>query len=158
MAKPDVFALAKTGMNGFLFACVGIDFNGSPLTVLSTLARLGDDPWLKAASWERMSRAAARANLAASIGVMPLRPEDLDAASATAERLIDLLFDPVRAESFTARSPTGLTLKPMPVVVICLMIGLVFVFALAAAQQVFGVGPSSAEPGPVVPSLTDTVH
>ena len=45
MAAADVFVFKNSGLNAFLFAEVGTELNGSPLTILSVLARLGQDPW-----------------------------------------------------------------------------------------------------------------
>ncbi len=92
MASSDVFVLPKSNLNGFLFAAIGTEENGSSLTVLSTLARLGEDPWAKAASWASMSKDAAVDALAACIAQMPLSRTDLQNAPATAARLVALLF------------------------------------------------------------------
>ncbi len=87
----DVFALDRMGLNAFLFAEIGTEPDGSRLTILSALARLGRDPWETAADWAKMSRAAAGEALSACIAQMPVGPEDLAAAPATAARLITLL-------------------------------------------------------------------
>ena len=91
MPDCDIFALDRAGFNGFLFAGIGSEANGSSLTVLSALARLGEDPWALAASWAAMSHAAAAEALAACIRQMPLMPTDLRAAPHTAARLVLLL-------------------------------------------------------------------
>ncbi len=57
MAKADVFALKNSGLEAFLLAEVGTEWNGSGLTVLSLLARLGKDPWAEAATWSKLPRA-----------------------------------------------------------------------------------------------------
>ena len=49
----------------FLFASVGEDRNGYIVTVLSTLARLGLDPWEETAELVTLGRGAARARLGA---------------------------------------------------------------------------------------------
>ncbi|MDQ2804184.1 MAG: hypothetical protein M3Y41_16470 [Pseudomonadota bacterium] len=56
---PDAFALKNSGLDAFLYADVGAELNGSPLTVLSVLARLGNDPWAQAAGWAALPTAAA---------------------------------------------------------------------------------------------------
>lgn len=91
MPSRDVFALDRSGFNGFLFAAIGTEAGGSRLTVLSALARLGEDPWAKAAMWARMPEAASREALAATIAQMPVTPEDQLAAADTAARLVQLL-------------------------------------------------------------------
>jgi hypothetical protein len=97
MAYPDAFALNNSVVNDFLFAGVGEELNGSPLTVLSLLARLGEDPWAQAAKWANSPRAAAIDGLAKAILLMPLAPHALADARATASRLVLLL--PARADA-----------------------------------------------------------
>ncbi|WP_158742718.1 hypothetical protein [Acidisphaera sp. L21] len=91
MANSDVFAFEKSGLSPFLFAEIGTDLNGSGLTILSTLARLGADPWAEAAQWSSGSRSAAADSLAAAIVRMPLDADVIANAPAIARRLIKLL-------------------------------------------------------------------
>jgi hypothetical protein len=91
MATSDAFAFKNSGLNTFLFAEVGQELNGSPLTILSVLARLGKDPWAEAAKWAAMPKAAIIDRLTQSITQMPLCPQALTDARATASRLILLL-------------------------------------------------------------------
>jgi hypothetical protein len=49
MPQSDAFALENSGPNQFLFAQVGKEVNGSPLIILSVMARLGQAPWIEAA-------------------------------------------------------------------------------------------------------------
>jgi hypothetical protein len=49
--------------DAFLFAPVGEDRNGMPVSVLSTLARLGRDPWKEAAALAGLPEGAARERL-----------------------------------------------------------------------------------------------
>jgi hypothetical protein len=49
MSRPDVFALQNSSLNSFVFADIGTELNGSNLTILSALSRLGKDPWVEAA-------------------------------------------------------------------------------------------------------------
>jgi hypothetical protein len=91
MSSSDAFALRKTGLDAFLFAEVGTELNGSPLTILSVLARLGNDPWAEAAKLVGMPKSATIDRLTQSIRQMPLTPQALTDARATAARLILLL-------------------------------------------------------------------
>jgi hypothetical protein len=106
MAYPDAFALRTSPFNTFLFSEVGLELNGSALTVLSLLARLGEDPWSQALNWARLPRPAIIDDLADCIRQMPLCPEALLDARITASRLILLL--PVQAGS-VARGNRDLT-------------------------------------------------
>jgi hypothetical protein len=94
MSHADAFALKNSGLNAFLFAEVGTELNGSQLTILSILARLGRDPWAEAARWAEMPKAAMIDCLAYSIAQMPLCPQALVEARVTASRLVLLLPTP----------------------------------------------------------------
>jgi hypothetical protein len=91
MAYPDAFALRTSPFNAFLFSEVGLELNGSALTVLSLLARLGEDPWSQALNWATLPRLAIIDDLADCIRQMPLCPQALLDARITASRLILLL-------------------------------------------------------------------
>jgi hypothetical protein len=91
MAQTDVFALRNTGLEPFLFAEVGEELNGSLLTVLSLLARLGYDPWAEAARLVDLPKAAVIDALMRGIAQMPLCPRALSEARATTLRVIRLL-------------------------------------------------------------------
>ena len=90
-AAPNVFALKNSGFDAFLHADVGAELNGSALTVLSMIARLGRDPWAEAARWAALPRAGAIEGLAQSIAQMPLVPSALAETRTIAERLVQLL-------------------------------------------------------------------
>ena len=63
MADPNVLNPHPPEFERFLYASVGEDRNGSVVTVLSTLARLGLDPWQEAAELVTLGRDAARSRL-----------------------------------------------------------------------------------------------
>jgi hypothetical protein len=89
--RPNVFALKNSGVEAFLYADIGAELNGSTLTILSMLARLGRDPWAEAARWAALPQEGAIESLAQDIDQMPLVPSALAEAHATATRLIQLL-------------------------------------------------------------------
>jgi hypothetical protein len=88
----DIFALRDSGLNAFLFSEVGMEPNGTSLTILSLLARLGKDPWVEAAAWARKPKAAAARLLSDSISQMPPNQQASANAHLTALRLVDLLL------------------------------------------------------------------
>jgi hypothetical protein len=138
MATSDAFAFKNSGLNAFLFAEVGQELNGSPLTILSVLARLGKDPWAEAAKWVGMPKSATIDRLTQSISQMPLCPEALTDARATASRLILLLPSQTSAPRENERPATaGKASVPRWVLVaICLAaIGLGFAFTLAPTSS-----------------------
>ncbi|HBZ43979.1 MAG TPA: hypothetical protein DEO85_07995 [Maritimibacter sp.] len=63
MADPNVLNPHTPEFDRFLYASVREDRNGSVVTVLSTLARLGLDPWKETADLAALGRDAARARL-----------------------------------------------------------------------------------------------
>ena len=91
MAQRDAFVLSNSPVNPFLFADVGIELNGSSLTVLSMLARLGNDPWAQASNWASQPMAVTVDRLAECIARMPLCSQSLAGARGTAARLALLL-------------------------------------------------------------------
>lgn len=101
MSHSDAFALKNSVLNEFLFAEVGSEMNGSRLTILSVLARLGRDPWAEAARLARLPMSTTIDDLANSISQMPLCPQALIDARTTAARLILLL--PSQAQSISKR-------------------------------------------------------
>jgi hypothetical protein len=112
MSRPDAFALKNSGLNEFLFAEVGTELNGSQLTILSTLARLGRDPWTEAARWAKLPTAAMIDCLAHSIAQMPLCPQSLLEAHVTASRLVLLL--PAQVETTQLGERSAIATLAMP--------------------------------------------
>jgi hypothetical protein len=102
VANPNAFALKNSELNTFLFADIGTEMNGSDLTMLSMLARLGQDPWAEAGRLSRLPQAEAFKSLVQSLGKMPLSAQGASGISATASRLLALLpgksEDPVEHE------------------------------------------------------------
>jgi len=137
MSRTDVFALKDTGLNLFLFAEVGVESNGSMLTVLSVLARLGEDPWAQAAQWVSLPKPDIIDRLAHSIAQMPLPPRALRDARQTAARLSGLLpTQIIKPNRSNAAPPTSLTwTRWAPVVVIAIMLAIVLGSTLLTAPN-----------------------
>ena len=87
----NIFTLRDSGLSAFLFSDLGMESNGTNLTILSLLARLGKDPWDQAAAWSRQPKDAAIAALTDSISQMPPNQQAFDDARLTASRLVALL-------------------------------------------------------------------
>jgi len=91
MPTMDDIRQGETPFDPFLYAAVGEDRNGNPVTVLSTLARLGLEPWDAAADLASLTRAEARTRLGgmlARFGDVPALGRD---HAAITLRLIELL-------------------------------------------------------------------
>ena len=91
MANTDAYALQRSDLNRFLFADVGVEASGMTLSVLSTLARRGTDPWQEAARLAKLPRNAAVEGLARIIAAMPSSLWSLPDATVIAARLVALL-------------------------------------------------------------------
>jgi hypothetical protein len=94
VANTNVFKLQYSRLDGFLFADVGVEANGMMLTVLSTLARRGMDPWQEAERLAKLPRTAAVDGLAQIIAATPSSRWSLPDARAIAARLVALLPAP----------------------------------------------------------------
>jgi hypothetical protein len=85
------YSLGHSEYNDFLFATVGEDKIGMPLTVLTALARLGVDPWLEAARLADLSKDAALLAFTATIAGLPEGDWKAADAGAIAQRLLKWL-------------------------------------------------------------------
>lgn len=88
--RPE-FTLGHSEYNTFLFACVGEEAVGVPLTVLTALTRLGLDPWQEAARLSDLPREAAARALAAVLATLPEGDWKASESGAIAARLVDCL-------------------------------------------------------------------
>lgn len=88
--RPE-YSLGHSAYNGFLHAEVGEDGNGTRLTVLTALTRLGVDPWQEAARLADLPRDVAVTALAASIARLPEGNWKAADAEAIAMRLANFL-------------------------------------------------------------------
>jgi hypothetical protein len=75
----------------FLFASIGEDRHGHPLTVISALAQSDVDPWLEAVGLARLSRDQATARLCRLIAALPGGPASDRSVDAIAGELVALL-------------------------------------------------------------------
>ena len=64
----------RKDFDDFLFAPVGQDFDGTPLTLVTVLARLGIDPWEEAAEIASLAHEPAMQRLASRLEAIPNRP------------------------------------------------------------------------------------
>ena len=85
-------ATLRTDFDPFLFAPIGEDTNGLPLTLLSVFARQGIDPWEEAADLSQLSLEPALQRLTSRLEAAPgSRPESAADTVNIATRLIALL-------------------------------------------------------------------
>jgi hypothetical protein len=124
--------------NDFLFALVGEDRNGMPLSVVSVLARMQLDPWVEAASLADLPAETAARKLAAWLDVLPdptLKPASPDTRAA---RLIALLprrrhpdspLPPAGTGAVAAAQPRALTKAILVAIYMILSLGIQLFFA-----------------------------
>src|SRR5271165_3669647 len=98
--------------DNFLFAPLGDDQNGPPLSVVSALARLEVDPWKEALSLARMPREQAKERLTSLIASLPKGSTASQSPKTIAARLIALL---PQAGNFNTPAPATLRqVAPIP--------------------------------------------
>jgi hypothetical protein len=88
--RPE-YALGHSQYNPFLFASVGEEKTGQPLTVLTALARLGFDPWTEAARLSDLPRETATRVFAVTIAMLPEGDWKASDSEAIAARLVNWL-------------------------------------------------------------------
>jgi hypothetical protein len=93
MADPNVLNPHPPEFDRFLYASVGEDRNGYVVTVLSTLARLGLDPWKETAELVTLGRDAARTRLGTLLARFPDVPTLESDHGRVAQGLSQLLPD-----------------------------------------------------------------
>lgn len=142
MAYPNAFALKTSDLNAFLFANIGTEMNGSELTMLSMLARLGQDPWAEAGRLSRMPATDALKSLIQSLGKMPLGPQAVLGISATASRLIALL---PRQATMSAKAANPSVSPPWLHIA---LLGLMLALGVATTVTLFGKPAPTVVVGP----------
>jgi hypothetical protein len=85
------YSLGRSPYNAFLFAAVGEEQVGVPLTVLTALTRLGYDPWHEAARLAALPRETAARVLAVAIAMLPEGDWKAADSEAIAARLLNWL-------------------------------------------------------------------
>jgi hypothetical protein len=131
MPTMDEIRQGGTPFDPFLYATVGDDRNGNAVTMLSTLARLGLEPWEAAAELAGLTRAEAGSRLDGLLARFRDVPALSQHHAATTRRLIALL--PGTAGRATGES-IGLSLptntKEIGPIIAVLILFLYIVFGL----------------------------
>ncbi len=104
MTHAPLAPLIGAEFDKFLGAPIGDGRNGTPLSVLSALARLDVDPWQEATSLAQMPKDAAATRLTALIAALPEAPTTDVPATTIAANLVKLL---PKAANFTVGPSDG---------------------------------------------------
>lgn len=139
MADPNFLNPHPPEFDRFLYAPVGEDRNGYVVTVLSTFARLGLDPWQEAAQLVTLEREAARVRL----GTLLARFRDVPALASdhgrVARDLSQLLPEARTSSSLKRAASTVADGRPGTSGVIWAVLAIIFVLF-----QMFMVGGSGS--------------
>lgn len=139
MADPIVLNPHPPEFDRFLHASVGEDRNGCAVTVLSTLARLGLDPWKETAELVTLGRDGARARM----GLLLARFQDVPALAndhgRAARDLCQLLPEGRKSDSLRRAASTVADGHPGKSGVIWAVLTIIFVLF-----QMFMVGGSGS--------------
>jgi hypothetical protein len=148
MSKSDVFALQHSALNEFLYAAVGMEANGTTLSLVSVFARQGNDPWREAGRLVGLPRSDAIRSVATDIAGMPRSLWTLADATAIATRLVALLPPPpASVGSGPARDDTRAgRLVGLGLMLAAIAFGTISLLGLFAAQR-----PSSSGNGDIAP-------
>lgn len=138
--------------NRFLFASIGEDQRGTPLSVVSALGRLDLDAWAEAASLARLPRPAAIAKLAGWISRFTEFPLIVKESQATARRLVALLPDGAPAQAQPVAKQSGHS--EMHGLTLATLLMLAVMGVLLARQTLM---PGAAAPAPHAQSTVSTI-
>jgi len=136
--------------DSFLFAPIGDDGHGQPLSVLSALARSDVDPWEEAGALARMPRKKAKARLTALIVALPDEPIAALRLDAIASDLVALL---PRANNFVPRPQSDVRRSENAQA----WLGLSVLVVLTAMALIIS-APQSQRPGPSTNSYASTAN
>jgi len=143
----SVFQIGPSPLTPFLHSPIGLEGNGMEMTVLSALARLGQDPWAEAARLADLSQPAAVDRLASAVLSLSGPSWPVAEATAAARRLVKLL--PGHARPDELGQPTaGPALhdgRRTRLLLVGVTIGAAVVFAVLVGLAPRISGPSSAK-------------
>ena len=139
MADPNVLNPHPHEFDRFLYASVGEDRNGYVVTVLSTLARLGLDPWNETAELVALGREAARLRLGKLLARFPDVPTLESDHRRVARDLSQLLPDGSTPSTLKRAASTEAVGRPGTTGAIWAVLAIIFVLF-----QMFMVGGSES--------------
>ena len=95
----------RKDFDDFLFAPVGQDFDGTPLTLATGLARQNVDPWEEAAELAKLAQEPAMQRLASRLEAIPNRTSSAEDTVKLIVRLLALLHRKVPREPSAPERP-----------------------------------------------------
>jgi hypothetical protein len=128
----------------FLFAPIGPQENGMPLSVLSALARLDIDPWQEAAALARLPREAATRNLTALIEESTDAPAIHLESPTIAARLVALLPRQIVSDMSPRKTVGSRAAVINTPVAMCVVFCVIFVALIIGSQFIIASHQTSA--------------
>jgi len=104
--SPASFRL-RPEFDAFLFAPIGEDKSGMPLSILSVLARMDLDPWLAATQLAALSPESAAQKLVSILGALPTFSLQPSGILSVATRLVAMLPHPPSSITSPLRALSG---------------------------------------------------
>jgi len=159
-------SLPKLGseFDAFLFAPVGDDRNGMPLTVLSALARQDVDPWQEAANLARSPKNLAIEQLTSFVAALPGRSAAQPDPGTIAARLIALLPGRNGSAMPSSDKTTGVggitsaqsvkSIVALNLIIVAVMLGAQWMAVSHLPPTNIAGGPANASQTSPAPSLT----
>ena len=137
----------------FLFAPIGEERNGMPLSVVSALARSDVDPWQEAAQLARLPVEAATERLASLIAALPEASGPRWDPGTIAARLIGLLPHLAKPDRSPIPAGAGATGKPSATLIWAILM-MFFLSAQWIAANQRPPAPSDAASAPISSTIT----
>ena len=149
MMPSAAIAVPGAEFNDFLFAPIGEDKNGMPVSVLSGLARLDMDPWQEAAQLAQSPRETATQRLASLIGALRDEESAYPDPPTIAARLIALLPQRDGSSNRSRNTPNdvGPTITSKPWWIYVILMSFVLGTQFFIANQRLPLKADSAETG-----------
>jgi hypothetical protein len=151
MAEDSQMARLSSEFDDFLFAPIGEDRHGMPLTMLSALARSELDPWDEAAQLSKVPEKYATARLAALIAALPGRPSITGGCAATAGQAVARLPRRTTATVQLPKAPPQFRLAQQSWAILCAVLMVLALGAqwIAVSDQAAAKGSAAVVPAPM---------
>jgi hypothetical protein len=156
MVLRHAYAPELPEMDPFLFASVGEEVNGIPLSVLSALTRLGVDPRDEATRLSRLTSKTATSQLARMFARLPDRPWTSPEIRRIASKLVELLPAPPKGGHNGQVASTPSPMASRHLIHLALALSAALVFGLIAHGYISSDGHETAPPVSQADSMTPT--
>lgn len=160
MFNHSPLSLPPSDYDGFLFEVIGKNSNGTPLSVLSVLARANVDPWKEAARLSALPKTIAEKALASMLGGISEKDWNPIQEAEIARRLAQLLPRQNNGARLTPNKAAEVGMQLPNFWLVWLSFALVITMLSPHRHQATATSTSSSvsNPGPTVPSRNGNAH